>query len=464
MVDYGQSYANTFATITIGNEEVSLSAFGNGDGQTLTETSGCLDVAGHQFTHNVVAATAGLVYQNQSGALNEHFADAFGTAIDKRYEDADDLLGENCTPQGAGLRSLADPTTRMQPAHNRDYQNLANTDAGNHGEILVNSGIPNKAYAYYTATSVETAEKVWYRALSAGGLTPNAQFLDFTSAVRSACAALNLACGELDTALGSVGLYEAVSTPMGCPEHSTAMGMQCICDMGYQPSTDGASCQLIPMQSCPAHASQVGEFCYCDAGYVTDAAGTGCVRETEAPCVAHAHRVGERCICDEGYYGDPNVPEGSCEQAQGSCPPLSVYDAMAMGCACIAGFEPDMAGTSCVPSPQGCGRRNVRWPLPRAAFGVLRRRHQSERAAVRRHRLRCVGPVLRDGYGRLRWLHCGHRSLWGHTGGWAVQRRWPAVLRRGGHGAGASSSTALSSTRAARRSWGAPTASRTGMA
>lgn len=357
VVDYGQSYANAFAApITIGNDEVSLSAFGNGDGQTLTETSRCLDVAGHEFTHNVVAATAGLVYQNQSGALNEHFADAFGTAIDKRYEDSDDLVGENCTPQGAGLRSMADPTTRMQPAHNRDYQNLANTDAGDHGGVHINSGIPNKAfYAYYSATSVETAEKVWYRALNAGGLTPNAQFLDFTSALRSSCAALSLACGELDAALGSVGLYEAVSTPMGCPEHSTAMGMQCICDMGYQPSTDGASCQQIPAQSCPAHSSQVGEFCYCDAGYVTDAAGTGCVRETEAPCVAHAHRVGERCICDEGYYGDPNVPEGSCEQAEGSCPPLSVYDAMAMGCACIAGFEPDMAGTSCVPSTQGCG-------------------------------------------------------------------------------------------------------------
>jgi MYXO-CTERM domain-containing protein len=28
---------------------------------------------------------------------------------------------------------------------------------------------------------------------------------------------------------------------------------------------------------------------------------------------------------------------------------------MAMGCACIAGFEPDMAGTACVPSTQGCG-------------------------------------------------------------------------------------------------------------
>lgn len=357
VVDYGQSYANAFAApITIGNDEVSLSAFGNGDGQTLTETSGCLDVAGHEFTHNVVAATAGLVYQNQSGALNEHFADAFGTAIDKRYEDSDDLVGENCTPQGAGLRSMADPTARMQPAHNRDYRTLPNTDDGDHGGVHVNSGIPNKAfYAYYSATSVEVAEKVWYRALNAGGLTPNAQFLDFTSALRSACAALSLACGELDTALGSVGLYEAVSTPMGCPEHSTAMGMQCICDMGYQPSTDGASCQLIPTQSCPAHSSQVGEFCYCDAGYVTDAAGTGCVRETEAPCVAHAHRVGERCICDEGYYGDPNVPEGSCEQAEGSCPPLSVYDATAMGCACIAGFEPDMAGTSCVPSTQGCG-------------------------------------------------------------------------------------------------------------
>jgi len=40
------------------------------------------DVVGHEFTHGVVEHSAGLIYQNQPGQLNESFADVFGELVD----------------------------------------------------------------------------------------------------------------------------------------------------------------------------------------------------------------------------------------------------------------------------------------------------------------------------------------------------------------------------------------------
>jgi bacillolysin len=41
-----------------------------------------IDVAGHEYSHLMVSRTANLAYQRESGALNESFADIFGTAIE----------------------------------------------------------------------------------------------------------------------------------------------------------------------------------------------------------------------------------------------------------------------------------------------------------------------------------------------------------------------------------------------
>ena len=42
-----------------------------------------LDVVGHEFTHGVVRHTSNLVYERDSGALNESFADIFGTMVER---------------------------------------------------------------------------------------------------------------------------------------------------------------------------------------------------------------------------------------------------------------------------------------------------------------------------------------------------------------------------------------------
>ena len=56
-------------------------AYGDGDGVIFRRFTKSLDVIGHELTHGVVSYTANLVYHNEPGAVNEHFADVFGTLV-----------------------------------------------------------------------------------------------------------------------------------------------------------------------------------------------------------------------------------------------------------------------------------------------------------------------------------------------------------------------------------------------
>ena len=82
--------------------------YGNGD-NTFFPLGRALDVAGHELTHGVVENSANLIYQNESGAMNESFSDIFGAMIDRE----DWLIGEDVVRPGVfpggALRSLEDP-------------------------------------------------------------------------------------------------------------------------------------------------------------------------------------------------------------------------------------------------------------------------------------------------------------------------------------------------------------------
>ena len=159
--------------------------YGDG-GDTFKPLAGCLDVAGHEMTHGVVENTAGLIYQNQSGALNESFADIFGAMVDR----ADWTLGEDCTKRSPFyLRNMANPALGLsrQPTKMSEYRQLPQTKQGDNGGVHVNSGIPNRA-AYLMAeglaleglgTSIGRGptEQIFYRALTTY-LTQSSQFLD----------------------------------------------------------------------------------------------------------------------------------------------------------------------------------------------------------------------------------------------------------------------------------------------
>ena len=56
--------------------------YGDGDGTTFVPLSGGLDVIGHELTHAVTERSSNLIYQYESGALNEAISDIFGTLVE----------------------------------------------------------------------------------------------------------------------------------------------------------------------------------------------------------------------------------------------------------------------------------------------------------------------------------------------------------------------------------------------
>jgi len=92
--------------------------FGDG-GSFIYNFTGCLDVIAHELTHAVTAHTTALVYEGQSGALNEHLSDVFGLMVKQRaanvtVDQADWLIGEGCLlpgVKGVAVRSMKAPGT-----------------------------------------------------------------------------------------------------------------------------------------------------------------------------------------------------------------------------------------------------------------------------------------------------------------------------------------------------------------
>ena len=201
--------------------------FGNGDGTTFSDLTGAADVTAHEMAHGITEWSANLLYENQSGALNESFSDVFGTLFEFWLEGAggDWLMGEDVfTPGTAGdaLRSMSDPGGAAVPAGSRQpstmsqYVNLPNTEAGDFGGVHTNSGIPNKAfYLFATAAGMtkEDAGRVYYRALTTY-MTKNSQFVDCRLAVIKAAEDLFGGAGNAKV-LAAAAAFDAVGIVAG---------------------------------------------------------------------------------------------------------------------------------------------------------------------------------------------------------------------------------------------------------
>ncbi|MEZ5359256.1 MAG: M4 family metallopeptidase [Candidatus Zixiibacteriota bacterium] len=142
--------------------------FADGDGVNYLPFSGSLDVVAHELTHAVTSYTAGLIYQYQSGALNESFSDVFGSCVDRDNW----LLGEDIKMTGNGyIRSMANPTSTGQPAHMDNFLWL--DISVDNGGVHINSGIPNHAFFWAVGfLGYDKCEQIWYRTLTTY-LTPN---------------------------------------------------------------------------------------------------------------------------------------------------------------------------------------------------------------------------------------------------------------------------------------------------
>ncbi|WP_089104951.1 M4 family metallopeptidase [Streptomyces hyaluromycini] len=179
---YGNNYVNAFW-----QDACFCMTYGDGSGNTHPLTA--LDVAAHEMSHGVTAATAGLTYSGESGGLNEATSDIFAAAVEF-YENLpadvpDYLVGEKIDINGNGtpLRYMDKPS---KDGASSDYwsSSLGGLDVhyssgpANHFFYLLSEGSGAKTVngvAYDSPTydgrpvagiGIDNAQRVWYRALT----------------------------------------------------------------------------------------------------------------------------------------------------------------------------------------------------------------------------------------------------------------------------------------------------------
>ena len=149
---YNRNYNNAFWSGT-------YTFYGDGDGNIFRELSGALDVVAHEHGHGVTECTSGLIYQDESGALNESYSDVLGSGAEFFANEqtpasncvlvlsdcADWAIGEDIylpSDTVPGFRNMANPAEDGDPDHYSELYTGSDDNGGVHG----NSGIPNHAY------------------------------------------------------------------------------------------------------------------------------------------------------------------------------------------------------------------------------------------------------------------------------------------------------------------------------
>lgn len=160
-----------------------------------------LDVVGHEMTHGVTDHSGGLVYLQQSGAINEAVSDYFGNAIDVTYSgtpmtDPDAaLLGEDLCP-GTGPRDCALRDLNDGRRAESDYLSLP-PDVDNGGVHLNSTIFSGALWDIRENLAPQRADEIVYTALTQY-FTPLTDFYAGRRAVLDAARALHADDAELD--------------------------------------------------------------------------------------------------------------------------------------------------------------------------------------------------------------------------------------------------------------------------
>ncbi|WP_330347205.1 M4 family metallopeptidase [Streptomyces sp. NBC_00582] len=202
---YGNSYVNAFW-----QDSCFCMTYGDGSGNTHPLTA--LDVAAHEMSHGVTAATANLTYSGESGGLNEATSDIFAAAVEFHEnlpaDPGDYLVGEKIDINGNGtpLRYMDKPS---KDGSSRDSwsSTLGSVDVhyssgpANHFFYLLSEGSGAKTVngvAYdsptydgqaVTGIGITNAAAIWYRALTTY-MTSSTNYAGARTATLSAAADL----------------------------------------------------------------------------------------------------------------------------------------------------------------------------------------------------------------------------------------------------------------------------------
>lgn len=138
-VHIGENYANAYW-----NGEAMH--YGDGDGERYDPLTS-VEVTAHEITHGLTEYTAGLIYQNESGALNESFSDIMGVSVDNYCNPGpvNFEIGNDFSLIGNGFRNMAYPNSKNDPdTYKGRYWVTGNLD---NGGVHSNSGVQN--YWFY---------------------------------------------------------------------------------------------------------------------------------------------------------------------------------------------------------------------------------------------------------------------------------------------------------------------------
>ncbi|WP_030572967.1 M4 family metallopeptidase, partial [Streptomyces aureocirculatus] len=181
-VHYGNNYVNAFW-----QDSCFCMTYGDGSGNAKPLTS--IDVAAHEMTHGVTAATGNMQYSREPGGLNEATSDIFAAAVEfgaKNSSDVGDyLVGEKIDIRGNGtpLRYMDKPSKDGSSLDNWSSRAGSvdvhySSGIANHFFYLLSEGSGKKVVngvSYdsptydnkpVTGIGIDKAAKIWFRALT----------------------------------------------------------------------------------------------------------------------------------------------------------------------------------------------------------------------------------------------------------------------------------------------------------
>jgi bacillolysin len=168
-----------------------------GDGDTQFQPLTSLDICAHEIGHAICDYTAELVYQNESGALNEGFSDIWGAVVEHYKAPGKQpwLIGEDLVKQTGRtcLRSMSEPASEQALTPGPSYYKGPGWYEGpnDNGGVHINSGVLNHWFYIlsagksgtnwggnaYSVTGIGAAANIAYRAESVY-LSKQSQYAD----------------------------------------------------------------------------------------------------------------------------------------------------------------------------------------------------------------------------------------------------------------------------------------------
>lgn len=128
-----------------------------GDGDTEFDALASIDVVAHEFGHGIDDFSSQLLYQDESGAINESLSDIWGSLVESFALGSNPdnwLIGEQITLNSFALRSMSNPKSLGDPdTYQGDNWWTLSTD---NGGVHTNSGVMNHWFYLLAEGSTST--------------------------------------------------------------------------------------------------------------------------------------------------------------------------------------------------------------------------------------------------------------------------------------------------------------------